>query len=219
MTEPYYSDPYIDLYVGDCRDITAWLTADVLVTDPPFGISWSLHGGGKGRVGQPKPGIVNDNDTTARDTVLSFWGERPAVMFGSPTSCPPAGTRQVLVWQKPADAGLIGSTVTWRRDWEAIHLIGKWPISPPKHSSVLSTTGGMHAYLNGHPHAKPVGLLERVLEGCPPGTVADPFAGSGSTLVAAKNLRRRAIGVEIDEKYAELAAKRLSNQTMTLFTA
>lgn len=219
VMKPYYADDLVTLYLGDCREVTAWLEADVLVTDPPYGIDWSTHGGGRDlRNWAPrraKGGIVGDKDTAARDDVLAAWGDKPAVVFGSPQTAPPAATIQVLVWRKPADAGVVGARFVWRRDWEAVYLLGKWPRSNPKRSSVLESRGGMERYRNGHPHVKPVPIMELLIAETPPGIIADPFAGSGSTLIAAKLLGRQAIGVEIDERYAEQAALRLSQGILT----
>jgi site-specific DNA-methyltransferase (adenine-specific) len=212
--KPYYSDPAVTLYHGDCREVQPWLEADVLVTDPPYGISWSTHGGGRDLRNwsprQPKAGIVGDHDTSARDAVLDAWGDKPAIVFGSPLKAPPAKAIQALVWHKPLDSGVVGARFVWRRDWEAIYLLGDWPRVTPDRSSVLRSHGGMERYRNGHPHAKPVDLMESLIMQSPRGVLADPFAGSGSTLVAAVRAGRRAIGVEADEQWCELAAKRLA---------
>lgn len=205
--KPYYEDEQVTLYHGDCREVTEWLEADVLVTDPPYGIAWKIGNHPK-RKSVAHAGIANDCDTSCRDAVLDMWGNRPGVVFGA-WAAPFPAHRQVLVWRKPADSGVIGSTTGYRRDTELVFLTGEWPKRSASRSSVLATDVGMAAYLNGHPHAKPLGLMAQLIEWTE-GIVADPFAGSGSTLVAARSLGRKAIGVELEERYCEQIAERLS---------
>ena len=83
MSAPYYADDLVTLWLGDCREVTDWLSADVLVTDPPYGRKYQPHR-------EPRRGIVHnpdriagDQDTTARDDALTAWGDRWAT--------PPAG--------------------------------------------------------------------------------------------------------------------------------
>lgn len=222
---PYWSGDGITLYLGDCREVTEWLAADVLVTDPPYGRGWRSGSGmtnsfGRGRGSVAHGGIAGDNDATLRDDVLTRWGNRPAMAFGDPLIARPTGVVQVLGYEKPIDAGIKGARAGFRRDLEEIHLVGSWPVGVGGRSSLLRT-GGLVAgprgvgTRSGHPHAKPVDVMETLIAACPPGIIADPFAGSGSTLVAARNQGRHAVGVEIDERYAERAARRLDQGILT----
>ena len=219
MTAPYWRDDHVTLYLGDCREQLAWLEADVLCTDPPYGRSWK-QGRLKLKRSDSHAGIAGDRDTTTRDAALAAWGDRPAVVFGDLMLAPPPGNKLTLIYRKPPNAGHRGSVGGFRRDAEAIYLLGKWPSGLGGTSSVIAT-GARSQGLQlqgryGHPHAKPVDVMETLIAACPPGVIADPFAGSGSTLVAARNLGRKAIGVEIDERYAEAAAKRLAQAPLEI---
>jgi DNA methylase len=221
--QPYYADDLVTLYHGDCREVLEWLTADVLVTDPPYGRGWSsggqltnAHGHGSSK---RSAGIANDGDTSARDEALAVWGDGLALVFGDLLAPQPAGAVQALIYAKPDDAGIRGARAGWRRDAEAIYLIGPWPAGVGGRSSVIRTNGRVAgprgvAIRSAHSHAKPVDVMETLISACPPGVIADPFAGSGSTLIGARNQGRQAIGVEIEERYCEAAARRLSQATL-----
>ena len=217
MTAPYASVDGVTIYHGDCREVLAWLDADVLVTDPPYGRGWKQ---GKLKAAHQRSdrhaGIAGDRDTTTRDAALALWGDRLAVVFGDLMLPPPARTKLVGAWRKQSNAGTRGGVNGLRRDLEAIYWIGGWPTGLGGASSLV-VTGSRSAGnpsspqgQTGHPHSKPLDVMETLIERCPPGVIADPFAGSGSTLVAARNLGRRAIGVEIEERYCEVIAKRLA---------
>jgi len=221
---PYYADDLVTLYLGDCREVTEWLAADVLVTDPPYGIGWSHGVWASKHNPAAHDGIKGDADTSARDAILTAWGtERPALVFGSLRAAYPADWKRMLVFRKPlVGAGLFGNRMPWLTNWEPIFALGAWPARTPSLDAVISTAeksaSGYSGYVTryGHPHAKPVDVMETLIAACPPGVIADPFAGCGSTLVAARNLGRQAIGVEVDERYAEKAARRLAQGVLAV---
>ena len=222
--KPYYSDDLVTLYHGDCREATRWLGADALVIDPPYGRGWRqgrIEGRGNGRrpsdASASHDGIANDGETAVRDHVLNLWVGRRAIVFGDLMLAPPVDTAQVLAYRKPSSAGVRGATAGHRRDIEAIYLVGPWPSGIGGRTSVIDAgyanvaTGP--AAQTGHPHAKSLAVMEYLCS-LTEGVIADTFAGSGSTLIAAKALGRNAIGYELDERYCEIAAKRLAQDTL-----
>jgi hypothetical protein len=217
--DPYYQDDHVTIYHGDSSEVEAWLTGDVMVTDPPYGIGYRSNQHGARRetsatAGRPVS-IANDEDTTTRDLALSAWGERPALVFGTWKRPRPAATRHVITWLKGDHLGMGDLSVPWRPNTEEIYVLGSG-FSGHRGTSVLDYPGPVSWASRGrwHQHEKPVDLMRDLLAKCPPGTVADPFMGSGSTLRAAKDLGRQAIGVELDERYCEIAARRMGQEVL-----
>lgn len=211
--KPYFEDDLVTLYHGDCRDVTEWLKADVLVTDPPYGMGY--------RSGRTKSHelIAGDANLDARDAVLEMWGTRPALVFGTWKQPRPAGVRQLIVWDKRGGAGFSGDLkMPWADITEEIYVMGSgWVGGRVPAIYSIPTLPPQSAKRPDHPTPKPVGLMESLIEKCPSGLIADPFAGSGATLVAAQRLGRRAIGVELEERYCEVIAKRLAQQPLDIF--
>jgi DNA modification methylase len=203
---PYYADDVVSLYLGDCRVITEWLAADVLVMDPPYGIAYNSGS----RRETLAASITGDEDTSRRDAALEMWGDRPALVFGTWRIPRPVATHTRLIWDTKGALGMGNLKVPWKPSDQEIYVIG-YGFHGRRDNNVITCAPVQSMGTNGrlHPHQKPVSLMTRLIDKCPPGAIADPFAGSGSTLVAAKQLGRRAIGVEEDERYCEMAAKRL----------
>jgi len=224
MSQPYYQDDLVTLYHGDCREVTEWLDADVLVSDVPYGIDYrsnQMRDTGLAR------SIAGDKDTSARDWALRAWRQhiaggdigmgnmRPALIFGTWRVPRPLHTRQLLVWDTKGALGMGAMDLPWKPAHQEIYVLGKG-FHGPRTSDVITCAPVQSLGRNGrsHPHEKPVSLMGELIRKCPPGVIADPFAGSGSTLVAAKAEGRRAVGVEIDEAYCELIASRCAQDTL-----
>jgi len=217
----YYSDEHVTLYHGDClTEHREWLDADVLVTDPPYGTQFSdvnprggygrrqdaQHRGSKHAPAQPGMGawIAGDNGTKARDSMLALWAGKPACLFGSPRlPDPPGNWADRLVWDKKRP-GMNGGP--WRYRHESIYVTAGFVRTSDASVSIFTVWPDQA----DHIHAKPLALMTALVAAAPPGVIADPFAGSCTTLVAAAHLGRKAVGVELEERYCELLAKRLS---------
>jgi site-specific DNA-methyltransferase (adenine-specific) len=119
-------------------------------------------------------------------------------VFGTWRVDKPQGIRQTGYWDKGDDPGTGDLSMPWGNSAEEFYIIGRGWVGKR----------GTNVLRPNHPTPKPVALMERLLVNCPPGTIADPFAGSGATILAARNQGRKVIGVEIEEAYCELIAAR-----------
>lgn len=211
----YYEDDFVTLYHGDCLELTDWLTADVLVTDPPYGVAYKS---GARRTTALKTSILNDKDTSCRDAALAAWGDKPAIAFGSWQVERPAMTKALLIWDTKGALGMGDLRIPWKPSHQEIYVMGNGEWQGKRDTDVLSYAPVQASAKNGrlHPHQKPVQLMEALIAKTVGQTIADPFAGSGSTLVAAKALGRRAIGVELDEADCEITAKRCAQEVLDL---
>lgn len=236
--KPYYSRAGITLYLGDCRDILPTLPhgrdgAELLLADPPYGVKAKATGHRSKPLALP--GIANDRPKDAGViaeglalawSVLKFF--RHAYVFGpfDVASLRHAVSVTELVWDKE----LMSSgdlNLGWAKTHERVAFAMR--ADGPKNAS--GARGGVAARVRRgsvlrYPHVvgsgakhhiseKPIPLLRELIEMSSRHgeTVLDPFAGSGSTLVAALIEGRQAIGIELEEPWCEVAAKRLDALT------
>jgi DNA modification methylase len=214
----YYSDESVTLHHGDCREVLPALNVQVdsLITDPPYGLNI-----GYGRTMYGTRRIEGDGDT---DLLLGTFGAVAHLMTADAwtvTFCGYTQIGDVLVAAETAGYK-VKTVVVWDKAMPSLGMgirnQHELVVLAKRGRPVETFTGGnvwrilRERGTPDHPHMKPQALMTRLIDYYSPeyGMVLDPFAGSGSTLVAAKQLGRKAIGIEIDERYCELIAARLS---------
>ena len=224
---PYYEHAGITIYHGDCRDVLASLKADVLVTDPPYGVNLGSHGGATDRRTGRNRHLVKGPYATYIDSPENFLSvvvpavtAALAIVDRGAVFC--AGHMAFDFPRPAAIGGVFLPAATGRCVWgfnSFAHclLYGTAP-DLSLGSKPIGIRSTARAEASAHPCPKPLPWMKWAvaLVSRPGETVLDPFMGSGTTLLAAKDLGRRAIGIEIDERYCEIAAERLSQEVLQL---
>ena len=230
---PYFEQDGIQIFLGDCRDVLPSLgreCADLIVTDPPYGVAYSTDR--RNGIQRRTTTIVNDIDTAVVEQakplmVAALRFRRHAYLFGrwEFDDLPMTSTTE-LIWDKGAwTAGNL--ELPWALQHESITFaVKRGPkVTTDGNLAVRLRRGSILRYGRpmgtDHPTAKPVALLRELIESSSRFSelVLDPFMGCGPTLLAARLEGRRAIGIEIEERYAEIAAKRLQQTVLPLESA
>jgi DNA modification methylase len=212
LPKPYFCDSAVTIYHGDCRKIVPFLPRfDLLLTDPPYGIGASSGVGKFGRLkwtagdskwdeSVPPPWLLDMLLESASKHII--WG-------GNYYTLPPS--RQYLVWDKGAgfkDRDFAECEQAWCSMDGNAKVYARDPLACGDYRG------------KEHPTAKPVALMTWCLELVPDAkTVLDPFGGSGSTARACKDLGRNCVLIEREERYCEVAARRMGQEVLALGAA
>jgi site-specific DNA-methyltransferase (adenine-specific) len=160
--------------------------------------------------------IKGDQDATTAaaliDDVLAWCADRPTAIFFSPYVPLRGEWRNVLCWDKGGHVGIGGDRKTcWKRTFELIAVRNNLPLNGKRDSAVLQFPA-LSPPPSGHFCEKPLDLMRYLIDKLsqPGDTIIDPFMGSGTTIRAAADRGRKSIGIEIEEKWCEIAANRLA---------
>lgn len=207
--KPYYEENGITIYHGDCLEVMNSLSdVEIVLTDPPYGISHPTDYASRGRGNLAKCNDyapVHDDDKQFDPAPFLKIGSAHCFFGGNYYQLPPVNGWIVWDKERPHELDQATAELAWTDFVKGVRVFRyMW-------------NGMLRAGEQGenyHPTQKPVALMKWILtmRWTPTGTVLDPFMGSGTTLRAAKDLGRKAIGIEIEEKYCEIAAKRLSQE-------
>lgn len=227
----YYEDAAVKIYHGDCREIEILEKIDLVLSDPPYGGGLAVDFADRLKTQAGKWWKNTDRATQRRH--IPIHGDDAPFDPGALLAVP---ARAHVFWGGNWYASRLPDSGGWwiwdkrggRRDVSE----AEWPMSEAelawtdigkgvrmfRHTwfgLIRDSERGEH----WHPTQKPVELMKWCIEmaKCPLGaTVFDPFMGSGTTLRAAKDLGRKAIGIEIEERYCEIAATRMSQEVLAL---
>lgn len=189
---PYYQHEGITIYHGDCREILPTLDpVDLVLTDPPYlegDFSWLLDL-------VSRPVVCTPGKNRAFDWIVK---EKPDWEYA---------------WLNNSIS--LGGCACLHIGFEPLLAYGM-PHTPLGNDVLNFSIGQDFKGSNGHPWPKPLRLMKKLIRhwSNQDGTILDPFMGSGTTLRAAKDLGRKAIGIEIEERYCEIAAKRMAQEVL-----
>lgn len=210
----YYADESCAIALGDCRAILPHLTkVGLVLTDPPYGINY-VHGAGNIPHATKFQGVpVVGDDKPFDPSLLLQW---PCILWGANHyAARLPGQGRWLIWDKRADSACYGKAMS---DVEIA-----WMSGPRKADRLYKQLwdgflrDGERDTARVHPTQKPINLMKWCLSFAPDAeVVCDPYMGSGTTLRAAKDLGRRCIGIEIEEKYCQIAVERLRQEVLKL---
>lgn len=222
--KPYYSEQGQTIYCGDCRKVLPLLghrSVDLVITDPPYGVDYD--GGAKLRE------KLQNDDSASMYSVLGgvypkckptsalylFYADGDQAVLQAVLQCG-FEVRNTLIWNKNiAQFGAFSAQYKQKHEpFLYCHLKGEAPQWYGGNCETTVWDCDRNAQNDLHPTQKPLGLMLRAIKNSSMegDLVLDPFMGSGTTLRAAKDLGRKAIGIEIEERYCEIAAKRLSQE-------
>jgi site-specific DNA-methyltransferase (adenine-specific) len=237
---PYYSHAGIELYHGDCRDVLPQFGSgfDTLLTDPPYCIphqfgtmrTWAgARGTRRMQFGWDVTATNEDIAEGIRLALACLHDRGSAFIF---TALEQSGHFIPLL----REAGMTEKPAAWVKEcpppaapgnwWPSAFELAIYAYRPrayfadarPTRNNVFYSDSYRHGQPGkvDHPTQKPLALIRRIAEALipPDGIALDPYAGSGTTLVAARELGRRAVGIELEERYCEIAAKRLSQEVL-----
>jgi len=216
--KPYYEHGGITIYHGDCREILpeiGW--ADLILTDPPYGLDFPYLS---------YRDSASNLSALVRDVFPLLRARRICISSGVTNYAmwPPARWVCCATWNTTGSYGKCGVSQWFPILFYGEDLPGFGAVNGQIKGDTFRVSGGasvgfQRSDLEGeHSCHKPLNLWKQILNrfSLPNDLVLDPFLGSGTTLVAAKELGRRAIGIEIEERYCEIAAKRLAQEVLPL---
>jgi hypothetical protein len=198
---PYYQDDLVTLYLADCRDVLPTVTADATFADPPYGV-----------------GKADWDDLAPMDWLPLVSSPVLAVTPGNVNLLAYPRTIGPLTYRWMLAAHILNATVRGATGF------GNWigcVLYATDEASIYSQARDVRDFsirgeMPKHKSPKPLAVMRWIVGMLPGESIVDPFAGSGTTLVAAKALGRRAIGIEIDEASCEEAARRCSQEVLGL---
>lgn len=198
----FFIDDWVTLYNGDCCDILDHMPeVDAIITDPPYNVGLKYGAG------------VDDEKANYASWCKEWAGKLKAPRMAISTGLANMTMWQAMMpptwwlcWHKPA---AMGRCVVGFNNWEPIALWGKPLLAT---CDVITATIKPDSEVEGHPCPKPLEWAKKQIEMLVPegGTVLDPFAGTGTVLKAAKEMGRKAIGIEINEDYCNIIKRRLA---------